>query len=129
MPYFTLHRTLAVISLSILLLLAADTFLLPPSHTRQIFDYRYFVESRGTYRSHTHYTSDFIKTKSGEDFQIPANLEKANLNLKEGDTFYLDKSLLHLLPWQVIKNNKWNERVIFFSCAVTALLIFYYFYH
>lgn len=171
MPYFTLHRTLAVINLSILLILAGDTYLLPHTHTRQIYDRRYTVDAKASYGTTRRYSTDYIVTKSGEEIQVPHAWQFTNIGLNDNDTFYLDKSflfrqqqalffhwhsgiakmslsvlddniygtvmavfiliasLLYLLPWTLIKNKNWNERLIFFASAVTILLTFYYFFY
>ncbi len=169
MTYFTLHRTLAVINLAVLLVLSVDTFLLPKTSVREIYDRRYSVDAGG-YRYHNN-SSDYIKAVSGDEFQVPDSWQYKNIGLNEGDTFYVERSalfgqsinmvvhwhgdykrltmgflnnnfwgrllalyillvsLLHLLPWQLIKNDSLNERFIFSGTALLLVLLFFFFYH
>jgi len=98
MTYFTLHRTLALINIFILLVLAADEFLLPPAHIREVYDFRSSFETRGNYQYHHDHTTDYINTVSGDEFQVPANWQYRNIGLNKGDTFYVDKSFLFREP-------------------------------
>jgi hypothetical protein len=98
MTYFTLHRILALINVFILLALAADDFMLPVSHVREVYDFRSSFETRGGYRYHNDHSTDYINTVSGDEFQVPANWQYRNIGLNKGDTFYIDKSLLFREP-------------------------------
>jgi hypothetical protein len=170
MTYFTLHRILALINVFALLVLATDNFLLPVTPVREIYDHRSSVETRNSYRTRG-YSTDYINTVSGEEFQIPANWQNSNIGLNDGDTFYVDKSaifrqpitlyfrwnggfgrmkmsilnngywgsllalyvliisLIHLLPWKLIKNDNLSERFIFSGTALLIVLLFFFFYH
>ena len=171
MNYFNLHRKLAVINLSVVLVLALDVFVLPVHYAKEIYDRRYSHDSRGGYRSGGDYTTDYIVTKRGYEFQVPDNWRNTNIGLNEGDTFFISRSLLlrqpievifrwhdgyaglpmnflrngiwgrivflfvvvvsllQLFPRQLISNDGFNERLIFFGSTVLAICLFFFFYH
>ena len=92
MGYFTLHRILAVVNISVLLVLFADSFLLPVTRVPEIYDRRYSIDTHG-YRTRG-YSTDYIKAVSGDEVQVPANWQYSNVGMNEGDSFYLYKSFL-----------------------------------
>ena len=92
MGYFTLHRILAVVNISVLLVLFADFFLLPVTRVPEIYDRRYSIDTHG-YRTRS-YSTDYIKAVSGDEVQVPANWQYSNVGMNEGDSFYLDRSFL-----------------------------------
>ena len=102
MSYFTLHRTLAVINLFILLVLAVDTFVLPASYVREIYDRRYSNDTRSGKLGTRHFTTDYIVTATGEEFPVPDNYRNSNIGLNGGDTFYVAKGLLLRQPVTLI---------------------------
>ena len=136
MTYFTLHRILALINVFILLVLAADDFLLPATHVREVYDFRSSFETRGNYRYHNDHTTDYINTVSGEEFQVPANWQYSNIGLNKGDTFYVDKSLLFRQPltlffrWQgsyaqmkmnILNNGEWGPLLALYILIVSLI--------
>jgi hypothetical protein len=168
--HFT-HRILALSNLFVLLVLAADAIFLPIHHIQEIYDRRYSTRTEGYRYQLQAFSTDYIKAKSGDEFQVPPNWQNRNIGLNDGDTFYVDKSillrqpaalyfpwkggfarmrinvlnngywgrlmffyilavsLLHLLPRQIVKNDDWNERLIFYGTGLAVVLLFYYFYH
>ena len=114
MTYFTLHRTLAVINLAILLILAADTFLLPLTRVREIYDRRYSIDNNG-YRYHGHST-DYIKAVSGDEFQVPESWQYKNIGLNEGDTFDVEKSTLFRQPVDMITHRHGDYKRLTMGC-------------
>jgi hypothetical protein len=88
-------RLLSFFSLLVLLVLAADTFLFPSNHIREVYDRGYTIDMRGSaFRSVPRsFESDYILATSGDKLHIPYNLRNG-YSLEENDTFYIDRSLL-----------------------------------
>jgi hypothetical protein len=136
MTYFTLHRILALINIFILLLLAADEFMLPVTHVREVYDFRSSFETRGGYSYHNDHSTDYINTVSGDEFQVPANWQYSNIGLNKGDTFYVDESLLFRQPlvlffrWKggfgkmkmnVLNNGDWGPLLALYILIVSLI--------
>jgi hypothetical protein len=92
---------LSLIGLSLLLILAADTWLIPPAHLFEIYDRGYTADIRGSgTRSgaipHT-ITLYYILSTTGDKFHIPYEL-RDSYSLGANDTFYVDRSRLFRQP-------------------------------
>lgn len=92
---------LSLIGLSLLLILAADTWLIPPAHLFEIYDRGYTVDVRasGTRSGAVPrtITLDYILSTTGDKFHIPYSL-RDDYSLGENDTFYVDRSRLFRQP-------------------------------
>jgi len=60
---------------------------------------------------------------------MPMSALNNSFLIKLLELYILVVSLIQLLPWRLVKNDNWNERLIFSGAALLVVLLFFFFYH
>jgi hypothetical protein len=123
-----LHKILAIINLSIIGLLIADTYLLKPIKTKEVFKW-YITELTRTAPNFSHSTN-FLICNSGNKYREPSH---SPYSLNNGDTFYVNKTFLfnrpialiypQTNPDTIIKCGGLNESYLIRIAAVYVILV------